>query len=134
MTRTYLILTAAVAALFLAACQPKPPEPTGEGAAPPPEAALPAPEAAPADPAAPAEGETALVEVNRDGHCPVMTGNKVNHKVFADHEGKRYYFCCKGCPEKFSADPEKYIAKLKSGEAAEGTPMEQMPAGESHGG
>lgn len=27
---------------------------------------------------------------------------------FQDYEGKRYYFCCAGCPEAFAADPAKY--------------------------
>jgi YHS domain-containing protein len=27
---------------------------------------------------------------------------------FQDYKGKRYYFCCAGCPEAFAADPEKY--------------------------
>lgn len=27
---------------------------------------------------------------------------------FQDYEGKRYYFCCAGCPEKFAANPEMY--------------------------
>jgi Cu+-exporting ATPase len=26
-----------------------------------------------------------------------------------DHAGKRYYFCCKGCAQKFSLEPEKYL-------------------------
>jgi len=26
------------------------------------------------------------------------------------HAGKTYYFCCRGCGEKFEADPEKYLA------------------------
>ncbi len=43
--------------------------------------------------------------------CPVLgdviasADAAVGHQ---DYEGKRYYFCCAGCPEKFAADPEKY--------------------------
>lgn len=44
--------------------------------------------------------------------CPVMEGNPINKAVFVEYEGKKVYFCCKGCPETFLADPEKYIAKL----------------------
>ena len=29
-----------------------------------------------------------------------------------EHEGKKVYFCCPGCPEAFKADPAKYMAKL----------------------
>ncbi len=44
--------------------------------------------------------------------CPVMEGNPINKAIFVEYKGKRVYFCCKGCPETFQADPEKYIAKL----------------------
>lgn len=44
--------------------------------------------------------------------CPVMEGNPINKAIFVEYKGKKVYFCCKACPEKFLADPEKYIAKL----------------------
>jgi YHS domain-containing protein len=44
--------------------------------------------------------------------CPVM-GGKIDKSLFADYEGKRVYFCCKGCPEKFKKDPAKYIQQLE---------------------
>jgi YHS domain-containing protein len=44
--------------------------------------------------------------------CPVMDGNKIDKNVFIEYEGKKVYFCCPDCIEKFKADPEKYIAKL----------------------
>jgi YHS domain-containing protein len=43
--------------------------------------------------------------------CPVMgtviasADKAVGHQ---DYEGKRYYFCCDGCPDQFKADPAKY--------------------------
>jgi YHS domain-containing protein len=46
--------------------------------------------------------------------CPIMPDHKVNikkatkSKMFADHEGKRYFFCCAGCVPKFKEDPNKY--------------------------
>ena len=43
--------------------------------------------------------------------CPVM-GGKINKDVSVEYEGKKVYFCCGGCDDKFLADPEKYIAKL----------------------
>ncbi len=43
--------------------------------------------------------------------CPVM-GGPVNKAIFVEYQGKKVYFCCKGCPETFKADPKKYIAKL----------------------
>jgi len=30
----------------------------------------------------------------------------------AEHGGKQYYFCCEGCKEKFTSDPEQYIQAL----------------------
>ena len=44
--------------------------------------------------------------------CPIMEGNPINKNIFVEYEGKKVYFCCKGCPEKFLANPEKYVAKL----------------------
>ena len=44
--------------------------------------------------------------------CPVMEGNKINKEYFVEYQGKKVYFCCAGCDEKFMADPEKYLAKL----------------------
>ena len=46
--------------------------------------------------------------------CAVMTGNKVDvaaaieKKAYADYEGRRYFFCCGGCPEAFKKDPAKF--------------------------
>jgi YHS domain-containing protein len=44
--------------------------------------------------------------------CPVMAGNPINKDLFVEYEGKKVYFCCKGCEDVFLADPAKYIAKL----------------------
>lgn len=43
--------------------------------------------------------------------CPVM-GNPIDKNVFVEYEGKKVYFCCPGCIEKFQAEPEKYLSKL----------------------
>ena len=42
--------------------------------------------------------------------CPVMGAPMASTEnlKFQDYEGKRYYFCCGDCPEKFAADPAKY--------------------------
>jgi YHS domain-containing protein len=44
--------------------------------------------------------------------CPVM-GGEINKDIFADHEGKRVYFCCKACVETFKKDAAKYTEKLE---------------------
>jgi YHS domain-containing protein len=55
--------------------------------------------------------ETAAVEVEQT-MCPVMDGMKINPNVFVEYKGKKVYFCCNGCKDKFEADPEKYTANL----------------------
>lgn len=46
--------------------------------------------------------------------CPVM-GTVIKDKTkavgYQDYEGKRYYFCCDGCPDTFKEDPAKYAKK-----------------------
>ena len=57
-------------------------------------------------------GET-VAYTNEKGElvCPVQ-GDVIESPEkaagFQDYKGKRYYFCCAGCPEAFAADPEKY--------------------------
>ena len=43
--------------------------------------------------------------------CPVM-GNPINKAQFVEYKGKKVYFCCPPCKDKFVEEPEKYIAKL----------------------
>lgn len=46
--------------------------------------------------------------------CAVMGGKKLDiasatsKHMYADYKGKRYFFCCGGCPEAFKKDPAKY--------------------------
>ena len=45
--------------------------------------------------------------------CPVMksvVASKEEAVGFADHGGKRYYFCCAMCPDKFKADPHAFVS------------------------
>jgi len=44
--------------------------------------------------------------------CPVMDGNPIDPDIFIEYEGKKVYFCCPGCEEKFLENPEEYMAKL----------------------
>jgi len=45
--------------------------------------------------------------------CPVMKDavKSPDGKKFQDYHGKRYYFCCDGCPESFAKEPDKYAEK-----------------------
>jgi YHS domain-containing protein len=54
------------------------------------------------------------IELPKTVACAVMTDNKVDVKdalnkgMFADYKGRRYLFCCAGCPGAFKADPAKF--------------------------
>lgn len=43
--------------------------------------------------------------------CPV-SNKPINPEAVVEHDGKKVYFCCEGCPKAFEADPAKYMAKL----------------------
>jgi len=69
---------------------------------------------------APAAEKTKQLKPQTD--CPVMSG-KINKNDYVDFEGKRVYFCCKGCIPEFNKDPAKYMKKLEEmGQAAEAIP------------
>jgi len=54
--------------------------------------------------------------------CPVMN-MPIDKQFFADHNGKRIYFCHQGCVDAFKADPDKYMKILSdSGVTLESTP------------
>ena len=46
--------------------------------------------------------------------CAVMASNKVDiatatkKHMYADYKGKRYFFCCAGCPEAFKKNPASF--------------------------
>lgn len=58
------------------------------------------------------EVKAQVAAVTEQTTCPVMTGNAINKEIFVEYEGKKVYFCCKGCEDKFLADPAQYVAKL----------------------
>ena len=57
------------------------------------------------------ETVTRAVETVEQTTCPVM-GGAINTAIFTEYKGKKVYFCCDPCKEKFEAAPEQYIAKL----------------------
>jgi YHS domain-containing protein len=36
----------------------------------------------------------------------------INKELYTEYKGKKVYFCCLGCKEKFEKEPEKYLSKL----------------------
>lgn len=67
-----------------------------------------------------AEGNAAKSKLQTN--CPVM-GGKVNKDIYTDYEGKRVYFCCKGCIGEFRKNPEKYVKAFED----EGVVLENAP-------
>lgn len=61
--------------------------------------------------AAPATAVASAAATAAQTKCPVM-GNPVNRDIYVDYQGRRIYFCCQMCPDKFKADPDKYLAVL----------------------
>jgi YHS domain-containing protein len=58
-----------------------------------------------------AQAEKIVAEAIEQKTCPVMEG-AINKELFTEYKGKKVYFCCPGCKEKFLEEPEKYISKL----------------------
>jgi len=64
----------------------------------------------------------------------VGMGGKINKEIYTDYEGKRVYFCCKGCIGEFKKDPAKHIKKLEEeGVALEEAPKAGLNKESSHG-
>ena len=63
------------------------------------------------EPAAPVEVKEPVKPVVEQTTCPVMDG-PINKDIYVEYKGKKVYFCCPGCQEKFKAEPEKYLSKL----------------------
>jgi len=57
------------------------------------------------------EKELVAVRGGEQTTCPVM-GGTINKNIFTEYKGKKVYFCCAGCIEKFEENPEEYISKL----------------------
>ncbi len=52
---------------------------------------------------------TQAAPLEKDPVCG-MTVDPARAKATHEHAGKTYYFCCQSCKDKFTADPEKYLA------------------------
>jgi xanthine dehydrogenase accessory factor len=93
------------------------PPPSDAAAPPPAAAAAPRAAAAPAPPApggpapapAPAPGEDAPAEaIDPVCHMKVVVA-RARH--VGEHAGRRWYFCCPRCKDRFLADPQRYLAR-----------------------
>jgi len=63
------------------------------------------------EPVVPKETKDVATVAIEQKTCPVMEG-AINKDIFTEYKGKKVYFCCAGCKEKFEKEPEKYISKL----------------------
>lgn len=81
--------------------------------------ATPAASAPAAAPAAPSPSPSADLKAPGDAKIGDRTRCPVSGEEFtvtadsphADYQGKTYYFCCPHCPQRFQADPSKYLGK-----------------------
>jgi len=64
---------------------------------------------------------SATVATERDPVCG-MNVNPASAKYSFEHAGKKYFFCCGGCAEKFTADPQKYLSNATPGLVTLGMP------------
>ena len=60
----------------------------------------------PAKPAAPA--------AKAQTECPLCTGHGYDKDIYADIDGKRVFFCSKGCQKKFTATGAEGVKKLEA--------------------
>ena len=63
------------------------------------------------EPAASVETKEIVSQAIEQKTCPVMEG-PINKEIYTEYKGKKVYFCCPGCKEKFEKEPDKYISKL----------------------
>lgn len=68
------------------------------------------------------KAETKVVEKKVQENCP-MLGGPINKKIYADHKGKRVYFCCPMCISEFKKNPDEVIKKME----AEGIKLDETP-------
>ena len=60
---------------------------------------------------APAETKEVVTQTVEQKICPVMEA-PINKELYTEYKGKKVYFCCPGCKDKFEKEPDKYISKL----------------------
>jgi P-type Cu+ transporter len=53
--------------------------------------------------------EQNVIPMERDPVCGMQV-DPASRKPRVEHGGRTFYFCCNGCAQKFTADPEKYLS------------------------
>jgi YHS domain-containing protein len=62
--------------------------------------------------AAQAENRPKMIKCAVQGY-KISIDQATKDHMFADYKGRRYFFCCNGCPQEFKLHPAKY-AKSES--------------------
>ena len=80
-------------------------------------------------PVTPPEGDDPAATITKQTVCTLMGGKEkpINKEIFADHNGKRVYLCCKGCIAKFEADADNIIKNMED----EGITLDTTPTDSS---
>jgi YHS domain-containing protein len=65
-------------------------------------------------------------EMKMQMNCPV-SGMPIDKKFYADHTGKRIYFCSAACIDEFKKDPDKHMKKMMD-EGVTPEPAPEQPA------
>lgn len=62
--------------------------------------------------------------------CPVMTDQASKPEMFVEHDGKRIYFCCNTCRQRFLKEPATFVVNLTAASqpAATSAPATQTSA------
>ena len=57
-----------------------------------------------------------------------MTVDKASAQHTLEHEGARYYFCCRTCRDKFAANPSAFLARTPAQKSCCGDAPSNVPA------
>jgi len=60
----------------------------------------------------------------RDPVCG-MNVDPVRAGAQTEYQGRKYYFCCKSCAERFAADPERFLKPKRTSASESGSPPQQ---------
>ena len=71
--------------------------------------------------------ESVTPTLERDPVCG-MNVDPETAKYTAEHDGKKYYFCCGSCADKFISHPQSYAKKAASGLVTLGMPAAKPPS------
>lgn len=57
-------------------------------------------------------GRCAMADSEDAGFCVIRPDEPASIEIFADHNGRRFYFCCPSCRQDFLSDPARFDGEL----------------------